>query len=544
MMKIEKPYESKLIHISIVALSALLLYLNALSNGFSVDDFQFVVNNPAVHSFSWQNLKALFTSVPNRMEYLPVKDLTYILDLTLSGMSPFALHFSNVFWYMLACIAFFLFLTRLLDRLKINAPLLPLVAALIFVVHPMHTASVASICQRKDLVSALLIFAAMTSYLNFRISGRKLYYLAAFLLFIMALLAKATVMTVPLFILALDLLYTDERGTTAVKHLLPVIPFFIGVAIFIKIEHSFLLQTGVISQLYSSTVPLQIRSATAVQAFFYYLKLLVWPYPLLMIHDFSFAKKVYTPVNILCGTGLITLSAVIWWLRQRAPLVTIGAIWLMATLLPVVGLIPSNTLIAERYLFLPLAGYALILAACWQALSERNLLTKRLAILTLVFLLAAFSTLTIKRNPDWRDNLTLLIANARDLPGKAGVYYQIGNEYFALGEFGNALDYLGRAKAMNPLYRVHYAVHTAAMAYQSGNLQQAKADLDGIDHPFKMQFVEVNYLYGKLRQSAGDLENAAIYYRNASKATIPVGLVKPADIAEALKSIDEAKKGK
>lgn len=544
MIKTETLLNSKPVHISIIALSAILLYLNALPNGFSVDDFQFVVNNPAVHGFSWQNLKTLFTSVPNRMEYLPVKDLTYTLDLTLFGMNPFALHLSNVFWYIIATIAFYLFMTRLLVRLKISAPLLPLIAALIFVAHPMHTASVASICQRKDLVSALLIFAAMTSYLNFRISARKPHYLAALLLFVLALLAKATVMTVPLFILALDLVYTDERGTAVVKRFLPVVPFFISVAIFIKIEHGFLLQTGVISQLYSSTVPLQIRSATAVQAFFYYLKLLVWPYPLLMIHDFSFAKKVFTPASIISGTGVITLSAVVWWLRQRAPLVTIGAIWLIVTLLPVVGLIPSNTLIAERYLFLPLAGFALILAACWQTLSERGKPAGRLAILALVFMLGAFSALTIKRNPDWRDNLTLLLANARDLPGKAGVYYQIGNEYFAMGQFGYALDYLGRAKAMNPLYGVHYAVHTAVMAYQSGNMQQAKADLDGIDHPFKMQFVEVNFLYGKLRQSEGDLENAAIYYRNAGKATIPVGLIKPADIAEALKSIDEAKKGR
>jgi hypothetical protein len=526
-------------HLAMLTLLAGLLYLNALPNGFSFDDFQFVVNNQAVHGFSLQNLQALFTSVPNHIEYLPVKDLTYCLDVAIFGVKPLALRLSNLIWYALACCSFYLFLCRLLVWCRIEAPALPLVAGLLFVAHPMHVASVASICQRKDLVSGFLLFTTLICYLAYRQSGRKHYYAVASLLFVMTLLSKATVMTIPLFILALEWFAPPERRLPLWQRFLPVVPLMVVVAVFIKVESFFLLQTGVLSQLYSSTVSPAIRVATALQAVFYYLKLLVWPYPMLMIHDFGFVKQALSPMIMLAGIGNAILIAGIWWLRHRAPLLSIGGIWLLVTLLPVIGLIPSNTLIAERYLFLPLAGFSLMFAACWQFLTEKGYITKRMALAALVAIILVFSALTIKRNYDWKDNLTLLLANARDLPGKSGVYYQIGAEYFTRGEMGRVLEYLGKAKELNSFYGIHYAVYSAIMAYQAGNLEQAGVILDSIQHPLKLQVVEVNYLYGKIRQSAGDLTNSALYYRNAGKSSLPLGLIKPGDIADALKSLSK-----
>jgi tetratricopeptide (TPR) repeat protein len=411
------------------------------------------------------------------------------------------------------------------------------VAGLLFVAHPMHVASVASVCQRKDLVSGFLLFTTLIVYLCYRQSDRKFYYAVALLLFVMTLLSKATVMTIPLFILSLEWFAPPERKLPLWQRFLPIIPYVLAVALFIKVESIFLLQTGVLSQLYSSTVSPAIRLATALQALFYYLKLLLWPYPMLMLHDFSFARQAFSPMIMLAGIGNAMLIAVTWWLRRRAPLVSLGSILLLVTLLPVIGLVPSNTLIAERYLFLPLAGFSLMVAACWQALNDKGSVTRQAALYALIAVLLGYGALTIKRNYDWKDNLTLLLANARDLPGKSGVYYQIGAEYFARGEMGNALEYLRKAKALNAFYEIHYAVYSAIMAYQAGNLQQAGVVLDSMRHPFKLQVAEVNYLYGKIRQSAGDLTNAALYYRNAEKSTIPLGLIKPADIAAALTSL-------
>ena len=531
-------HRERYVHLAMIVALAGLLYANALTNGYSVDDLQFVVNNRAVHGFSWQNLVALFTSVPNRMEYLPVKDLTYCLDVTLFGVQPFGLHLMNVVWYMLASSALYLFLRRLLTWLGQDSPRLALVATVLFVAHPLHVASVASICQRKDLVSGFLLFIALDRYLHYRLEGGTPRYLLSLFLFALTLLSKATVMTVPLFLLALEWFAPQERRRDSGRQMLLLVPFFVLVALFIKVESGFLQQTGVLSQLFSSTVAPSIRVATAVKAIFYYLKMMLFPYPLLMIHDFGFAKQVISPVTIAAGAGTALLFGVALWLRRLAPLAGIAIIWLLVTLLPVSGLIPSNTLIAERYLFLPLAGFTLLVASGWRWMYERDSLTmRRFGFVLLVFLLAVYGGLTVKRNPDWHDNLTLLLANARDLPGKPGVYYQVGAEYFAQGNVGAALEFLAKAKDLNDFYGIHYAVYAAITAYEAGNLEQAKAVLDEIRHPFKLQVVEVNYLYGKICQSAGDLVNAGIYYRNADRSSLPLGLIKPPDIAAALASL-------
>ncbi len=530
-----------IVHAGIISLLTVLIYLNSLQNGFSFDDFQFVVNNPAVHGFSVKHLYSLFTSVPNGMEFLPVKDLTYCADTAIAGINPAVMHVSNLVWYLLASITFYLFLSKLVVWWEIRGENLAFIGTLLFVAHPMHVASVASICQRKDLVSGFLLFISLNLYLSFRMRGGKHLYILSILAFILTIFSKATVMTIPLFILAVDWFSPSGKRITAVRSLLFSLPFFFIVAAFIRIESAFLQQTGVLSQLFSSTVPLPTRLATAAMAVFYYFKMMIVPYPMLLFHDFGFAKKVIAPLPIFAGLGCALLAAVSAALRQRSPFIGTGLVLVLVTLIPVSGLVPSNTLIAERYLFLPLAGFTMIIGGLIQWMLQKGGKIRLVGAGTLVLLLTAYSVMTVKRNPDWRDNLTLLHANARDLPGNPGVYYQLGSEYFAQGKEGPAFENLARAKELNPFYEIHYAVYQAIVSYQQGDTAKAKTILDASQHKFKYYVAEVNYLYGKIRQTAGDLESAAIYYRNAAKSPMPLGIVKPEDIADALASLDKGK---
>lgn len=534
------PYRT-VIHAGIIGLLSVVIYLNSLQNGFSVDDFNMVVNNPAVHGFSAKNLYSLFTSVPNRLEFLPVKDLTYCADTAIAGISPAAMHLSNIAWYILASISFYFFLSRLVAWWDIKGDNLAFISAILFVAHPMHVASVASICQRKDLVSGFLLFISLNLYLSFRMRGRNHLYILSIIAYILTIFSKATVMTIPLFILSVEWFSPSGKRVSAVRSLLLSVPFFLISAVFIMIESRFLHQTGVLSQLFSSTVSMPTRLATAVMAVFYYFKLMIVPYPMLLIHDFGFVKNVFAPLPIIAGFGVVVLVAVSAALRQRAPIIGTGLLLILVTLIPVSGLIPSNTLIAERYLFLPLAGFAMIIGASVQWMLQKGGRSRLVGIMVLMLLVTGYSILTIKRNPDWRDNLTLLLANARDLPGKPGIYYQVGSEYFALGKEEAAFEYLAKAKQLNPFYEIHYAVFLAISSYQKGDIAKAKAILDGTQHKFKYYVAEVNYLYGKIRQSTGDIENAALFYRNAANSAMPLGIVKRQDIVNAQASLGKGR---
>ena len=59
------------------------IYAKTFFHGFNFDTPSILIYNPAVHGLSIKNILAVFGSVPNSVEYLPVRDLTYMLDYEL-----------------------------------------------------------------------------------------------------------------------------------------------------------------------------------------------------------------------------------------------------------------------------------------------------------------------------------------------------------------------------------------------------------------------------------------------------------------------------
>src|SRR5262249_25201297 len=129
----------------------------------SVDDPDYVQNNPHIEKFSAPNLKFIFTT-PYAANYAPANLLSYALDVAAAGgKKAAAIHLSNVLWHgAVAGLVYLLAFTIGSDILTAGA------AALLFLLHAAHVEVVAWISSRKDLVATAFAAVAATCYLVYR----------------------------------------------------------------------------------------------------------------------------------------------------------------------------------------------------------------------------------------------------------------------------------------------------------------------------------------------------------------------------------------
>jgi hypothetical protein len=197
------------------------LYHPAARLGFlSVDDPDYVQNNPNIEHVDAAKLKSIFTK-PCSANYAPANILSYALDVALAGgKDAGAIHLSSVWWH--GWVVFNVYLLAFAIRKDL---LLAAGGALLFLAHPAHVEVVAWISSRKDLVATGFAALAMTCYVRYagtdrgeaEPSGKRPWWPAAgwlagtWLSFVVASAGKQSVLLLPGVMLAWDVLVAKRR---------------------------------------------------------------------------------------------------------------------------------------------------------------------------------------------------------------------------------------------------------------------------------------------------------------------------------------------
>jgi hypothetical protein len=127
--------------------------------------------------------------------------------------------------------------------------------------------------------------------------------------------------------------------------------------------------------------------------------------------------------------GLAAAAALVF--RRRSPLVTLALLWLVLGLLPVSQIVPIIIVAAERFLYIPMLGWVLLVgllasrAIGWA--EERG--RARLAMAAVALLFLAYAVRTVSRVPDWRNDETLNLATAEWFPETPGPYLNLATYY-------------------------------------------------------------------------------------------------------------------
>jgi tetratricopeptide (TPR) repeat protein len=474
-----------------VTLSA---YWPVLENDFiNLDDYAYISKNPHVDSgLTWENVKWSFQAGYSG-NWHPLTWLSHMLDVQLFGLNPRWHHLVNLLFHLANTLLLFR-LVQGLTRLTWRGAL---VAAL-FAVHPLHVESVAWAAERKDVLSTLfflLTLGAYGRYAEFKSQKSKVkreamgWYGAALFFFVLGLMSKPMLVTVPLVLLLLDV-WPLQRVELAnqracLESLRPLfrekLPFFI--LSLASCWVTFLPQFRAEAVSAVVQLPLYPRFANAVVSHVKYLSQTFWPaklaffYPYPGESDFWNVWQIAGAVLILAAVSFFALYRI-----KRIPWFATGWFWFLGTLVPVIGIVQVGTqAMADRYTYIPLIGVFICLVWAGAEISASRRLGWKIPAAIGAVVVLACAAATHRQVKYWRDNISIA-SHALAVTGNNAVAHDIlGKVYGDQGKHELAVEHLQAAMAADPAYsmaRYDLAVALTRLAEartREGRLEEAVA---------------------------------------------------------------------
>ncbi len=331
-----------------------LLFSRALGHDFvNYDDPDYVTANEHVKSGLTADGIAWALWADEASNWHPLTWVSHMVDASLFGNNPRGHHATSVLLHALNAALAFLALRRLTGALWASA-----VCAALFAWHPLRVESVAWVAERKDVLSGFFWFVVLWAYAGYAerrrdtTGGAWRFYVLALVMMDLGLMAKPMLVTLPCVLLLLD--FWPLRRVTKDAALMLVVeklPFFALAAVSSYV--TYLVQKGGGSVTAALSFP--ERLANAVVAVGRYLGKFAAPVDLAVLYPHPGAwpaKKVVASVVIVAA-----LSAFAWWQHRRRPWITMGWLWFVGTLVPVIGLVQVGLQsMADRYTYVPMLG--------------------------------------------------------------------------------------------------------------------------------------------------------------------------------------------
>ena len=409
--------------IAILFALTFLVFGQVASHAFlNYDDGQLIYENPAVTSgLNGSSIGWALTSTS--IGWYPLTWLSHELDVTLWGLKPAGHLLTQVLLHAANAIALFLALWRLTGATVRSG----FVAAL-FAIHPTHVESVAWASERKDTLSTLFAILALYVYASRRESMKR--QIGVALLLAASLMAKQMYVTLPFLFLVLD--WWPLRRGLRIAEKIPLVAMAVGASLIALIG-----QRNLNALQSVAALPMSTRLANAIDGYIRYIGKLFWPSHLAIPYPMV---EVPSTTVILGALALIAVTALAWWLRNRAPYVLAGWLWFLGTLVPVIGIIqigPQS--IADRYTYFSYVG--LFIAIVW---SVAELIPARAAVAIGAIAVAIFAGLAWNQTRYWKDSVTLFLHSIAVTPPNPLAEYSIG-QALQMNEPDRAIPHLRRS---------------------------------------------------------------------------------------------------
>jgi hypothetical protein len=395
-------------------------YTNSLGNAFILDDVLIVAANEQIRTIQPLHflLQPYWGEQLNGGIYRPLTILSFSLEYSIwQGWAP-GFRLVNLLLHVLNG-----WLVFLLARSILRSDLAGLASAGLYVAHPVHTEAVVGIVGRSELLAAAFFFAG---WLAFR-QGRT--WCAAVAYFI-SLLAKESAIMLPA-IIALEMLCA-EGGVQKIRDSWNRFAVLGATAMaYLGLRFYVLGTLGIpsVNQYLHGSLTFWERWITSGRVFLRYFGLLLWPVQVAGDYDFN-SVPVATLRDWDAWLGLMLVAACIFAavrFARRRPGLSFGILFFFLALLPVSNwIMPIALLMAERFLYLPLFGFALLAGSFWAGIPDQ-----RIRRLTAAGVLSIAAILCIGHNYIWQDKLTfhrnLVRVSPQNARGRLGYGFALLN---------------------------------------------------------------------------------------------------------------------
>lgn len=428
------------VHLGMIAVIVAIVYSPAFHAHFYLDDFIQIIENPMI-----QNSLDLGAMVQYSLSRF-IGYLTFAFDHALYGNTATGYHITNSIIHLLSGWALYGLLTALicspvLKAKKHGLVWLPLIAAIIFVLHPLQTAAVTYIIQRFASLAGMLYISSMALYAWGRITSRYRFYGLSLVCTILAFMTKENTLTLPAAILLLEFMFFRQLSTKQALHL------FVATVL----ASAILIITVNIGPLDQLTRESQVISrpdylATQVLVLWRYVGLFFFPFGQRLEYDIILQTNWFDPTILAALVLHACLILGAWRLWHKSPLLSFGILFYYLTHLVESSFIPITDLMFEHRTYLPNVGLSVLVSAGLVSLLRYPRLKPVFLICTPVIFMG-LSVLTIERNQLWADQIEFLKAETRLSPNKERVWTSLGKELMrrnrlteASTAFTNALE--------------------------------------------------------------------------------------------------------
>jgi len=486
-----------------LGLLAFAVYANSLSNGFITDDqFQFL-NNPVVTGA--QRLSAVFGEgvwgfLGYRGNYFrPLQFAIYGLLYRAFGPSALAVHLLMVLLHAANTVLVYSLVRRLLAGCLSSAPW---IAAAIFAVHPIHTEAVNWAAALPDVLVTTFVLTGLCAFAAQQAAPNGWQAAAHCSFFLAALLTKETG-------IALLPLYAAYQWLRRVRGNRAMYAGMAGTfAAYLAMRIHALGGLGHPQSFFHLGAAEFVMSATVLAA--RYFAALVWPVDLNFFHVFH-ATTGPSWELALALLALATVAWAAWRFRRREPLAPFAVFWIAAAIAPALN-IPGvgQNVFAERYLYLPSAGFALAIGLVWTRFARARP-TWAWPLAAAILLL--FSTESLARNSDWKDDFTLLQVTLRQSPDSGYLHNLMAGVWVHRDRFQRALEeqrLAVRNEPGAPVYRKNLGNILLGLD-PAGAAREFTAVL-----ALQPELAEVHFDLGLAYKAMGEMDKAREEFRRAA----------------------------
>jgi Tfp pilus assembly protein PilF len=484
-------------HFTLIVIIGLLAYANTLHAPFVFDDESSIVDNPVIRDLPNFLSGAGYAYNPRRF----IGYLSFALNYKLGGLNVVGYHLVNLAIHSITA-----WLVYILASLTLRTPFfkdsgpgtegqgpekaftdyrsfLPLLAALLFVAHPIQTQAVTYIVQRLASLATLFYLLSLVCYVSARLGQeepsipdsqspipgpRSLFFVASLVAALLAMRTKEIAATLPLVVVLYEFSFF---GASTRKKLLFLLPLLLTLLIIpLGMLHTGRPLGELLSDVNEMTRDSRLISRgeyllTQFTVIATYIRLLFLPINQNLDYDYPvygsfFALPVLGGCILICS--FIGLAIYFYYrTRQVSPftvhrspftavhrLIAFGILWFFITLTVESSIIPISDVIFEHRLYLPAVGAFIALAAAAMLAAHR--IPVIVCAATAVLILIALAAVTWQRNMVWASASTLWADVVRKSPNKVRPYNNLGNALLAEGRTNEAIETLQAGSSMEP----------------------------------------------------------------------------------------------
>ena len=425
-------------------------FFNSLDGQFVYDDRLQILRNPTIKQVSniprmfvqsvWQFLNETDKAAAGPY-YRPLFNIALIINYALFGLQSFGWHLFS----LLVHLGVVLLVYRLARQWDLSREV-ALAAALLFGLHPAHSESVAWAAALPDPLAALFILSSLLLYERHYHGGRRIRaaLVASIILAFCAMLSKEVAIAFPVFLVARELLgrtQGEPLKRVALEATRRAAPYFAVIVLYVVMRYAVL---GFLRQDDATAAPFTQWNVllTIPSVLLRYARMLFAPYPLAVVYGNKYVESVADPRFWGAALAVVLLLGASAWLVRRAPTGRRALAFTVIFILPVLNLKafrPQESLLHDRYLYLPSVGFCLLVAMAIDWLASRSAERRRqlFAAATAVVALVLF-VLTFNQNLTWQSEAAMTENALRVTPNWPFMHNYIGAYAFEQQRYTDA----------------------------------------------------------------------------------------------------------